>query len=88
MRFSPTDNIRFTVTDPEGNVLVYANPTTLKDFLKILVSGNIPPDTVFYNTNTAQGLGLGVILPPILPIEPNPNLQISAVFSIRPHVYY
>jgi hypothetical protein len=88
MRFSPTDNIRITITDPEGTVLVFANPTTFREFISVLIGGDLYPDTIRYLPGSVKGLGLGLLLPPVLPLPPAPNLEISACFSVKPHAYY
>ena len=86
MRINPNDTLRMTITDPFGNLLIFANPTELTNFLDFVVNGAIPPDTLHYIGNNYSGFGCGWLFNPLLPLPSNPNLQVSATFSIHPHV--
>jgi hypothetical protein len=86
MRLDPNDSLRMTIADPDGNVLVFANPLYLNEFLDFVKNNIIYPDTIHYINGNYQGFGLGWVFGSVLPIPPSPNEQVSATFAIRPKI--
>jgi hypothetical protein len=78
IRLDPNDNLRMTITDPKGNILIFADPTFQANFITFVDNGIPYPDTINYTGDYIMGN--------ILPIPPSYNKQVSAVFSIRPHI--
>jgi hypothetical protein len=86
LRFNANNSFRLTITDPRGNILIFANPFFFNDFINFISSNTPFPDTIRYITGSEEGFGLGYVMGSLLPIPPSSTNQVSVTFSVRPHI--
>lgn len=86
MYLNPNDNLRLSITDPDGNLIVFANPLFFTEFIEFVKNNQVFPDTIRYIGGNKEGFGLGWVMGDLLPIPPSSSNQVSATFAIKPHI--